>query len=269
MKFLNVLSFGPDVKAWLANSHQPRILHVFEHACNLINESGEVLSIVTPHIGNGPFNLVIADTLRFTDHLDAGSAIAIQVVQLQVGPLAINTKGVRLWNPRPNWELLHTKRDEIISQLTYLSVPQFSNSPISTFSSALVKADLPNAKTLASQFAGLGIGLTPSSDDFILGALHAAWIIHPPDVAQSLAREVANIAAPLTTSLSGAWLRAAARGESGILWHEFFDAAISSDDDRINGAVNRIQSIGATSGSDALTGFFDTLISYAEAACPS
>lgn len=267
MKTLNVLSLAPDSNAWVAETQRPHILHVFEHACNLINEHGEILSIVTQHIGNGPFNLVLDDDLRFTDILDVESTISIQEAKLQVGTLAINIKGTKFWNPQPNWEKLHAKRDEFFHRMTRSS--QFSNSPISDLAAALAHADIPTAKTLASQFAGLGIGLTPASDDFILGALYAAWIIHPTDIAQSIAREVVETAAPLTTSLSAAWLRAVAKGEAGILWHEFFDALICSNDDQVQGALNKINSIGATSGADALAGFFDTLISYAEAACHS
>lgn len=56
---VTALSLAPTVNDWRADSRQPRILHVFDHASNLINERGEVLSVVTPQIGNGPFNLVI------------------------------------------------------------------------------------------------------------------------------------------------------------------------------------------------------------------
>ncbi len=47
MNAINVLSLSRDGNDWLANSLRPRILHVFERACNLINERREVLSIVT------------------------------------------------------------------------------------------------------------------------------------------------------------------------------------------------------------------------------
>lgn len=267
MKFLNARALAPDVNAWLVNSHRPRVLHVFEHACNLMNEHGDILAVVTPPIGNGPFNLVLDDDIRFTDILDIESDIAVQETQLQVGTLTISTTGATLWDPQPQWEMLHAKRDEFFSRLTRSS--QFSNSPISNFAISLANVDISTAKSLASQYAGLGIGLTPSSDDFILGALYAAWIIHPPAITLRLAEEIADSAAPLTTSLSRAWIRAAAKGEAWILWHEFFDAVISSNDDQIQVAVNKIKSVGATSGADALAGFFDTLISYAEATCHS
>lgn len=41
MHFINSSSFAPDARDWLANSHYPRIFHVFDRPCNLINERGE------------------------------------------------------------------------------------------------------------------------------------------------------------------------------------------------------------------------------------
>jgi len=64
MQSINALSLAPDVRNWLANSRQPCILHVFDHACNLISERREVLSIVTPQIRNGPFNLIVSGCAR-------------------------------------------------------------------------------------------------------------------------------------------------------------------------------------------------------------
>ena len=76
MQSINSLSLAPDVRDWLANSRQPRILHVFDHACNLINVHREVLSIVTSQIGNGPFNLVIEGDILFSEHLNLQSPIS-------------------------------------------------------------------------------------------------------------------------------------------------------------------------------------------------
>ncbi len=136
---------------------------------------------------------------------------------------------------------------------------QFSNSLISS----LANADIPSTLTAAQKLAGLGIGLTPAGDDFILGAVLAAWIIHPSDVASVLAEEITNIAAPLTTSLSAAWLRSSGKGEAGILWHNFFNA-LSLPISNLQSPITNLLSIGHTSGADALAGFIGTFISYAE-----
>jgi hypothetical protein len=67
MQSINFLALA--VNDWLANSCQPHILHVFDHACNLINEHREVMSIVTPQIGNGLFNLIVEYNVLFSEHL--------------------------------------------------------------------------------------------------------------------------------------------------------------------------------------------------------
>ena len=299
---INALSIAPDVKDWLANSHQPRILHVFEHACNLINERREVLSVVMLQIGNCPFNLVIEGDILFSEHLSLESLVSVFPTQLNIEDLTIHTNDAKPWSPRPDWETLHARRDDIAgglksclsswksnkfdsfcqrealprieqaalaqvekilpiiltnrqSPITNLQFPvshlQFSNSLIS----ALANVDIPSSIIAAKQLAGLGIGLTPAGDDFIMGAIYATWIIHPPEIASVLAERIGNIATPLTSSLSAAWLRSAGRGEAGVLWHNFFDDLISANEIAIQESIDKILSVGETSGADALAGF--------------
>ena len=50
MKSINAYPLASNARDWRANSRHPRILHVFDRACNLINERREVLSIVTRKI---------------------------------------------------------------------------------------------------------------------------------------------------------------------------------------------------------------------------
>ena len=93
-----------------------------------------------------------------------------------------------------------------------------------------------------------------------MGAMYATWVVHPHGIAKKFTEQIANIAAPLTTSLSGAWLRSAAKGEAGELWHEFFDALIG--DKNMYLPMSKILSVGETSGSDALMGFLGTIGYY-------
>jgi hypothetical protein len=259
---VQALSLTSAVNNWWANSRHPRILHLFDHACNLINERGEVFSVVTPQIGNGPFNLVIETNDLFSELLSLESPISISPTHLTIGSLSIHTAGAELWEPRPDWQLLHSRKDDITTQLLKLPVANdpFSHSLVSNLSATLATTDTSTAKTIASQLAGLGNGLTPSGDDFIMGALYAAWIMHPPDIACTLVQKVAETAAPLTTSLSAAWLRSAGRGEAGILWHDFFKVLLSENAVKIQTAMEQILVVGATSGADALSGFIQTFL---------
>lgn len=266
MRRIDARSLSPDVIRWLTSSQHPRFLHIFDRACNLINEHRDVLSIVTPEIGDGPFNLIVETDILFTESLNLASPISASADQLNLGDLIIHISNAKLWNPQPDWELLWSKKDEIVDLLLKLPIPtdQFSNSLISSLSSALVTADISTVKTFTSRLAGLGIGLTPAGDDFLMGALYAVWIIHPHDIASVLAQAIAETAAPLTTSLSAAWLRAAGKGEAGILWHEFFDASVSGNMQGIHDSMKKILDVGETSGADALSGFISVWMAYKE-----
>ena len=268
IQFINAISVTSHVQDWLASSHRPRILHIFDNACNLINERREVLAIVTPTIGNGPFNLVIEDIVCFSEHLNPVSSIFISDSKLTLGNLTIQVADANLWKPRPDWEYLHGNRDKIAHQLIKLSLPKdqplLAQSRISNLSLALATKDFPSALKVTSHLAGLGAGLTPAGDDFIMGAIHAVWIIHPHEVASALTQSIADTAAPLTTSLSAAWLRFAGQGEAGVLWHQFFEALVDRVDNPsyLQEALDNILSVGETSGADALAGFSSTVTAW-------
>lgn len=111
---------------------------------------------------------------------------------------------------------------------------------------------------------GLGFGLTPSGDDYLVGVL-AALTLTPGAMAQQVRDLVSACVFPLasqrgdqaaTTAVSQHFLRAACRGE----FHEDLASAgreILLGEDRTNGAVARAVSIGSTSGTDALFGLVD------------
>ena len=268
MKSINALSLTANANHWLESSQRPRVLHVFDRVCSLINEHGDVLSIVTTEIGDGPFNLVIENLFLFSEHIGIDSPVSCLHHSIAIDHFIIRTDDTKLWNPRPKWETLHCQREDISKHLeSFYRVPRvlpISQSLVSSLSAAVAAADASTSSAIASQLAGLGIGLTPTGDDILLGTLYAAWIIHPLEVMEPLASEIAKTAAPLTTSLSAAWLRAAGKGEAGLLWHELFEALVSSNDHQIKAGIDKILGVGATSGADALTGFIGTLHAYRE-----
>lgn len=269
---VNAVSHSPAVLDWLTNPRHPVIEHVFERVCNLVNEHRDILSIVTPQVGNGPFNLVIYEELDFPKHINAGSPVSFSDRQVCLGGLTINITGSQLWNPRPDWESLHANRTTIPSRLVQLDLMKLSHSVsiglpgttpdqslLSCLSDAAAHADIPSVRKIAPRLAGLGSGLTPAGDDYMVGAIYASWILHPPEIAGTLGKEIADRTSPLTTSLSAAWLKSAGRGEAGILWHLLLDALLATNRARIRAGIDRILAVGETSGADALAGFLNTL----------
>jgi len=268
MHFTRAVSLTTNVKDWLTNTNHPRILHIFDPACNLINERGEILSIASPKIQNGPFNLVIEENICFSRDLSIDASISIFETQLILGNITINTASAKLWNAQPDWERLHANRVEIINQLRSLSalnyLPTIPNSLMSAISSALVNKDTAAAIKVTSKLAGLGAGLTPTGDDYILGGLLAARIIYPSNEAEIFLGEIANSSVSLTTSLSAAWLKSAGKGEAGKLWHAFFEALLSANSKSAQLAINNIHAVGETSGLDSMAGFVKTIFRWQE-----
>jgi hypothetical protein len=105
----------------------------------------------------------------------------------------------------------------------------------------------------AAQLAGLGGGLTPAGDDWLCGAMLAAWLAHPHP--GWLCERIVAAVAGRTTLLSTAFLRAAGRGECASTWHRLLAALCAGTPAETEAAVRDVLSLGATSGADTLAGF--------------
>jgi hypothetical protein len=103
---------------------------------------------------------------------------------------------------------------------------------------------------------GLGPGLTPSGDDFLMGALAVLDALGRAKMHAALGHAVAAGAPTLTSPLSACFLRAAAAGHVGECLHAMVAAALSGD---IEAALAAARRIGHTSGWDALAGVATTL----------
>ncbi len=103
----------------------------------------------------------------------------------------------------------------------------------------------------SEQLAGWGPGLTPAGDDYLCGTMLRARLDHP--AGETLCQVVAEAAAPRTTTLSAAWLRAAANGECTAAWHRLLGALVGRG--VLEAALLSVLAHGATSGADTLAGF--------------
>lgn len=120
---------------------------------------------------------------------------------------------------------------------------------------ALAQGDLKSVAGAAGRLAGLGAGLTPAGDDFLVGAMLALWSRADPGWAEQAGRALLQAAGPRTNRISRAWLAAAAAGQAGEAWHALVRAMIDQADPAVRQAAGRIIRQGHTSGADALTGY--------------
>jgi hypothetical protein len=132
---------------------------------------------------------------------------------------------------------------------------------IAAFESGLSLALNSNAAAQALPQAvagliGLGPGLTPSGDDFLIGALALLDALGEPRVHGTLARAVTDVAPGLTSPLSACLLNAAAAGHMGEHLHRAVASVIAGN---VAAAIAAVRSIGHTSGWDMLAGIATTL----------
>ena len=126
---------------------------------------------------------------------------------------------------------------------------------IASLRSALVSHDTDAARAAALALIGLGVGLTPSGDDFLVGLLAGLEATgHPARL--PLAASIAAQAPRRTTTIGANALEHAAAGEFTERLH---DVVVAIADERAAGlarGIARAMAYGATSGADTLVGLF-------------
>ena len=281
-------SISRSAREWLLRSrksHPPvRVLGVFEHACDLVTHGGDVIALVVPQIGDGPLNIVIDGSVGIFAGIAPRAPVTLNWDWLQIGSLRVDLDGATVWEPRPDWDALRARRSALVSSLPFLRTTCLRHAPtggLMAFLDPLPNEDAANCAVLssareaiyalqrgwagdadelnegASVLAGLGSGLTPAGDDFLVGTMLSAWLAHPAP--RTLCQAIAQAAIARTTTISAAFLRAAARGECSAAWHALL-AALSTPtcevaESKIAAAAGDILRHGATSGADSLAGF--------------
>jgi hypothetical protein len=271
-------------------SFAARVLAVFEHVCDLMTPDGQVVALVLPQVGDGPLNIVVEAKPGDLAALEPAVPAWLEEGRLRVGGLEVALETAAVWEPCPDWEKLRARQDVCTDRLPLVKAfslqhapegsvlilvsgrpgrptdPALVEPPNSTYGVLFTaareaagalrrgwKGDAALLQAGAAQLAGLGGGLTPAGDDFLTGVMLWARLAHSSP--RSLCRLLAEAAAPRTTTLSAAFLRAAARGECSAAWHMLLATLSEGTDAEVARAVREVLSHGATSGADALAGF--------------
>jgi hypothetical protein len=292
---VKALSISRPVSDVMNREHQAgRVLASYRRACNLVTAGGEIIALVGPAVGNGPLNIVIED-IEVLDWVKPGLLAVFSDDQLVLGDsLVVSLDGAQLWGPEVNWGCLATRRrrlgDNLAALCSWLSQNDIADgllglvlneeresggrasgnsSPqsrtflavawmgIKGLMQALQDGDRSSIGGSAALLAGLGAGLTPAGDDYLVGLMAGlrVWPGLCEVSSEAACRSILEAAEGRTTLLSRAFLRSAKEGLFGESWHELLAGLAGGEAIRIRQAVRRILSVGATSGGDALAGF--------------
>lgn len=257
---LSILSSG-DLSLTCLSRH--------DQACNFQSANGFLIALVTTEHGNGPFHIVLPD--RLPPILKNSAAIHGQwrCGQLFIGPLPISLQRAAIWQPdlpslhrlsADALSLLHeNSKQQPISLLHSKSAAIYGRARrgIDALQTGFMQGDNDKIGAGARHLAGLGPGLTPAGDDFLVGFLAAIYACRSQIDEQLTMRSqlIAQTAAAHTTQLSARWLGCAGQGHFGEAWHHLITALNSNVSTTITTAAHRILTTGATSGVDAMSGF--------------
>jgi hypothetical protein len=282
-----MLRAAPAAMEWLSENAPSRPFHIFETVCNLINTEGNILSLMLLPAEMNPLSLEIecqTHPVDFQTHIQIDSPVQVKAEELIVGDLCIYLTSPDIWPAFPDWETVRRNKQDFSDLLSLIkTMLQSSHSPDSLamlldpsalYQEAPAQAWLrrsinpvkdlldglepikPEAlRAAAENLAGLGLGLTPGGDDFIIGVMYALWSTKEPAQAAALCLILFKAAMEKTNALSTNYLRRAAEGEAAQPWHALIAAIAHGDSGALSSAVDSLVQLGYTSGQDALSGF--------------
>lgn len=294
---LQVVMAAPAALAWLERGRPSRVLHVFRLTCNVIDEAGDVLSLTLDPEQMDPLSIALekpGEWGDFVQYIDAESEVSAATGKIAIGPLEIQVEDPVPWPSRPDWGgvraalsgspawlkrietrlIRRSAPDSLAAMLgeQQVDAPGEANPGWWTSAAGAVQALLESLRGRdprqlqqgAAQLAGLGVGLTPSGDDFLIGSMHALWSTLDETEASRASTILAEAASERTAAFSSAHLRATASGEAAAPWQRLLGAIMRGEPSEIDGAVDALLLLGHTSGQDALAGFLLGMKSLAQ-----
>lgn len=257
------------------------VLATFQRACIFWIGPDRLTALVAPELDNGPLNIVLESSPEWYPGLLPGTPVQIDRDCLRVCGLEVWLDGAVCWEPRPDWSWLRARSKTILRRQPRL-LAQVENSISGESLLSLVTGaakggsigvsrghirareaaeallagwhgDEAQLGAGAARLAGLGEGLTPAGDDFILGVMLCAWLAHPDP--GRYCQPLLDSCSPRTTRLSVAFLRSAAAGECSAAWHRLLEVMPDGTDEQLGRATREVLSSGHSSGADTLAGF--------------
>jgi hypothetical protein len=281
---------APAAGEWLSTSSSSRPYHIFERVCNLINAEGDVLTLMLAPAQMNPLVLEIDCQdyqLDLASTIQPSSEVAVSSNELFIGDLKIDLRQSTSWAPTPDWPQIRSncaqllKMRQVVLQALLPSIsseslavfiePSALESPIDGWQERARKpvrellhwlrvGEFASAGDCAASLAGLGKGLTPGGDDFLIGVMYAVWSTLPETEAMSICPKLSEAAEQRTNQLSACSMKRATLGETSSTWQALLVAMAQADQETITRQVDALMRLGHTSGQDALTGFLLALL---------
>jgi len=267
---MRILNFGDCIK------NGKYILHSKFKSVHNYTNNFELISLVSTKIGTGPNNIVLNNFPLQAEQIltISNPTISIGNTALHIDPIELLSKEYIYLN---NVSVLLSRIKLILNELSdnislmslgFLLFPDNEIFFNSIFEKALLahvkktvqEISLENIPTIARNMKGVGIGLTPSGDDFNCGILYALNYLKEINnnnffdiIEECYQNSIGN------NLISNTFLKFAYSNKYYENFYQLLKALKLNEIKAISHYANKIIGSGHTSGSDMLTGFILTI----------
>jgi hypothetical protein len=268
-----------------------RVHSVFRRACNIETDDGPLVTVLAQGQGNLPHGIrsALPEAADFRALLSVGYAVVADGVCVRIpqAGITMDLSGASVWHCGLAAGIVDLDSDETLSALLLVRAILEKQAPPSGFAPLLLRDEDPdslldramqkrlrhtlplleaatvslnpaNAAQALAELIGLGSGLTPSGDDFIVGYLAALFSRHSrAQVLQPFLAALSDTLARLVASgnlISRQFILDALEGEFSESLAELVSAISARDGARLRASAAQLVRIGHSSGADSLTG---------------
>ena len=267
----------PSLERLLALEGSGKVHSVFDQTVNLLSSDGSLFTLADASLRDGPNALRIHDFSFKTHEINVGMNLKFNPYKIQIGHELMVTYSNVIVKDEINLiytlgdQYRNSKIERCILELDQREKPQ-SNRFIQAIDEKLIElkselkqnivnTDEKSTLETLNKFVGLGMGLTPSGDDFVTGfALITSLENYPIPWIKNVLEAVSKTMQVQTNIISRTQfemaLKSEAREEIMILVNNLLSDSMSE----INQSVlEEVLNIGSSSGSDLLTGILEAI----------
>ncbi|SMQ62826.1 Protein of unknown function [Bacillus sp. OV166] len=277
----NAISGDLELIERINNSVLTGFVHsTFKNTINIhCNENGELFTIASSQIDNGPNTLLINSASLEELNIDVNDVVYVKSKMLHISnKLAISTNQAEKWagilpEYPANTENISRNLKRMIEYIDIhgkaggmkkkVDAPSLFDIEMSRMleerTKLLLNELLSNRMTSALHHAvsliGLGPGLTPSGDDYLVGLFTIINLRNSPFYShQSFCGEVLQKAKTLTNEISYMALKKASIGQVRESIIHLVHSILNGEEDDLYLSLNKVLNIGSSSGTDIALG---------------
>jgi hypothetical protein len=242
-------------------------------------ENGELFTIASSQIDNGPNTLIINATSLNEMNIEVSDLVFVKNKMLFVSnKLAVSIDKADKWESiLPEYPTNEENMNRnLIKMMEYIDIygktggikkTLVAQSPFEAEMSKMLEERtglllnellnnrMSNALQHAVSLIGLGPGLTPSGDDFLVGVFTIFNMRNSPFFSQqSFCEDVVQKARPLTNDISYIALKKASTGKVRESIIALVNSIINGNEDDLVLSLNKVLNIGSSSGTDIALG---------------